>query len=76
MQVDPIKPALKATASERLKLKCDDLLSNFAFKFSLRRYIPVQQVQAVTPEKPSPTSPDAGGRGLHSSPVQLNLSRF
>ena len=38
VQVDPIKPTLKAPGSERLKLKCDDLLLNFAFKFNLRRY--------------------------------------
>ena len=39
MQVDPIKPTLKAPGITRLKLKCDKLLSNFAFKFNLRRYI-------------------------------------
>ena len=39
MQVDPMKPTLKAPGSERLKLKCDEPLSNFAFKFNLRRYI-------------------------------------
>jgi hypothetical protein len=38
VQVDPVKPTLKARISERLKLRCDDLLSNFAFKFNLRRY--------------------------------------
>jgi hypothetical protein len=38
VQVEPIKPALKAPGSERLKLNCDDVLSNFAFKFNLRRY--------------------------------------
>ena len=39
MQVDPIKPTLKAPGPKRLKLKCDVLLSTFAFKFHLRRYI-------------------------------------
>jgi hypothetical protein len=38
VQVDPIKPALKATGSDCLKLKCDDMLSNFAFKLNLRLY--------------------------------------
>ena len=38
VQVDPIKPTLKAPGSGRLKLKCDEPLSNFAFKFNLRRY--------------------------------------
>jgi hypothetical protein len=40
-QVDPIKPTLKAPVSKSLKLKHDELLSNFAFKFNLRRYTPV-----------------------------------
>ena len=39
VQVDPIKPALKPSGKERLKLIYDGLLSNFAFKFNLRRYI-------------------------------------
>ena len=38
VQVDPIKPTLKAPGSERLKLKCDEPLSKFAFKFNWRRY--------------------------------------
>ena len=38
MQVDPIDPTLKAPGSKRLKLNCDEPLSNFAFKFNLRRY--------------------------------------
>ena len=38
MQVDPIKPTLKPPGTKRLKLKCDEPLSNVAFKFNLRRY--------------------------------------
>jgi hypothetical protein len=38
VQVDPIKPVLKAPGAERFKLKCDELLTNFAFKFNLRRF--------------------------------------
>ena len=38
MPVDPIKPTLKAPGTKRLKLKDDELLSSFAFKFNLRRY--------------------------------------
>jgi hypothetical protein len=38
VQVDPIKPTLKAPIIERLKEKYDSLLSNFAFNFNLRRY--------------------------------------
>jgi hypothetical protein len=29
---------LKPSGTERLKLNCDDLLSNVAFNFNLRRY--------------------------------------
>ena len=39
VQVDPIKPTLKASGTKRLTLKCDEPLSNVAFKFDLRRYI-------------------------------------
>ena len=38
MQVDPIEPTLKAPGTERLKLKRDKPLSNFALKINLRRY--------------------------------------
>jgi len=38
VQVDPIKPTLKAPGTKRLKLNYDKLLSNVAFKFNLRRY--------------------------------------
>jgi hypothetical protein len=38
VQVDPIKPKLKAPGTKRLKLKYDDPLSKFGFKFNLRRY--------------------------------------
>ena len=29
---------MKAPRTKRLKLECDELLSNFAFNFNLRRY--------------------------------------
>jgi hypothetical protein len=38
VQVDPIKPALKAPGAKRLELIYDGPLSNFAFDFNLRRY--------------------------------------
>ena len=38
VQVDPIKPTLKAPGTKRLKLKYDKLLSSFAFNFNLRHY--------------------------------------
>ena len=37
MQVDPIKPTLKAPEIKLLKPECDDLRLNFAFNFNLRR---------------------------------------
>ena len=39
VQVDPIKPTLKAPGIQLLNLTYDIPLSNFAFKFNLRRYI-------------------------------------
>jgi hypothetical protein len=41
VQVDPIKPTLKASGAKRLKLEYDELLSSFGFKFNLRRYFGV-----------------------------------
>ena len=38
MQVDPIRPTLKAPRTKRLKLNCGEPLSNYAFNFNLRRY--------------------------------------
>ena len=38
VQVDPIKPKLKAPGTKRLKLEYDTLLLSFAFNFNLRRY--------------------------------------
>jgi len=38
VQVEPMKPMLKAPGTKRLKLKYDILLSSFAFNFNLRRY--------------------------------------
>ena len=39
MQVDPIKPTLNPPGSERLTVKCDDLLSNLTLNFNVRCYI-------------------------------------
>ena len=40
VQVRPIKPMMKAPGTMLLTLECDEQLSNFAFKFNLRRYNP------------------------------------
>jgi hypothetical protein len=39
VQVELMKPKLKAPGTKRLKLKYDNLLSSIAFKFNLRHYI-------------------------------------
>ena len=54
MQVDPIKPTLKAPAAGHLKPKCDELLSNFAFNFNLRRYTAAAGLKPAQIAKPSP----------------------
>jgi hypothetical protein len=38
VQVDPVEPKLKPPGTKHLKLNCDILLSNSAFKFHLCRY--------------------------------------
>jgi hypothetical protein len=48
VQVDPSKPMLATPGTKRLKLKCDEPLSNFDFNFSLRRFTEVDP-QAVGP---------------------------
>ena len=40
VQVDPVKSALKGAGTKRLKLKYYKLLSNFPFRFNLRRFTP------------------------------------
>ena len=46
VQVDPIKPTLKAPGTTRLKLQYDGPLSKFAFKFNLRQYNPGEVLAA------------------------------
>ena len=46
MQLDPIRPTLKAPGTKRLNLKYDELLSEVAFKFNVRRYNSVQIAQS------------------------------
>jgi len=45
VQVDPIKPTLRAPGTQHLKPKCDKLLSNSAFEFNLRRYNQVKTLE-------------------------------
>jgi hypothetical protein len=73
VQVDSIKLRLKTPEIKLLILKCDEPLSNFAFKSNLRRFDEALQhnISSVKVVKI-----DVEGRGLHSSTLQLNLSRF
>jgi len=65
VQVAPIKPTLKAPGTKRLKLKCDEPLSNFAFNFKLRRY---------TMAPPSNVTDTLPGRGPASAPNDAAMS--
>jgi len=75
MQVDPMKPTLKAPGTKRLKLKYDKLLSillQFCFQFKLA---PLQRGHR-DPRGGTQARQRQAGKALHSSTVQLNLSRF
>jgi len=48
VQVDPIQHTLKASGTERLKLKQDEVLSSFAFKFNLRHYTSASAVERAS----------------------------
>jgi len=88
VQVDPIKPKLELIGAERLKLKCDELLSNFAFKIKLRRYTLAGVAFLANAEacglgggvaalaRAGGGGGRDGGRGLHSSTFRLNVSAF
>jgi hypothetical protein len=41
VQADPMNPMLKGPRAKRLKVKSHELLSSFAFKFNLCRYVTV-----------------------------------
>ena len=50
MQVDPIKHNFKAPGTDLLTLEYDELLSIFAFRFNLRRYIAEDHVDTSAGE--------------------------
>jgi len=50
VQLDPIKPKLKAPGIQRLKLTNDKLLSNVGFKIDLRCYMKAGAVDDVVVE--------------------------
>jgi hypothetical protein len=57
VQVDPTKFKLKPPGTERLKVKFDEPLSNFVFKFKLRRYIPAPAAPPTPGRSRSDQSP-------------------
>ena len=69
MQVDPIQPTLKAPVSESLKLRCDELLSNVAFKFIFRRYSEDGQLMHAN----SSSSSALNGRVVQVDPIKPTL---
>ena len=77
MQVDPMKPKLKPPGNKQLKLKCDVPLSNFAFKFNLRRYNQAvmrgeggrTSIICTQPRRISATSVAARVAGAYTRPV-------
>jgi len=70
--VDPINPTLKAPGTNRLKLKSDEPLTNFAFNFNLRRYNPVRL-------RPCGNTSHGGlcwGQGLTRVPISAQRELF
>ena len=61
-----MKPVLNAPGTKCLKPQYDNLLSNVAFNFNLRRYMEALRGVPVT----------VHGRGLHSSTFHINQSLF
>ena len=72
VQVDHFTPALKAPVSHSLKLNYDEMLSNVAFKFNMRRHSLVHMLDHRLMREDIVLL--LVGRGLHSSTFQLNLS--
>jgi len=72
VQVEPIKPMLKAPGNTRLNLRYDGPLSKLAFNFNSHRYTLVEKALAAL----DTLNKKDLGRGLHSFTSQFNLSRF
>ena len=74
VQVDPIKPMLKAPATKRLKLEYDELLSNVAFKSNLRHYIEERGAATLGLARGlfrTSTQPMSNPRNNHSSALSV-----
>jgi len=73
VQVDPMKPTLKAPRPKRPKLQCNILLSTFAFKFNLRRYNKVVAVLSELAMKYSAASSKTSRYGGVGLPYQTQV---
>jgi hypothetical protein len=78
VQVDSIRPTLKAPGIKRLKLRHDTRLSNVAFKFDLRRYTaaethPDRCQVVVNIQKAFHLPRRATGRAVQVAPVKSTL---
>jgi hypothetical protein len=74
VQVDPIKPTLKAPKSKRLKLKYDELLSNVASKFNLRRFTKVAAARSAAADAMHQTATLQAGRQITLPTASITLS--
>jgi len=75
LQIDPIKPKLKAPGTKLLKLKWDGTLLKFAFKLNLRRYILDPDCEEViAPHPRTVPAPAAQGRAVQVDPLKPNLN--
>jgi len=63
VQVQPMKPVLKAPGSMLLKLRYDGPLSKFAFRFNLRHYTPATRAPATFPTLAWISSPHSSTPG-------------
>jgi len=58
-----MKAVLKAPGSKRLKVNCDEALSDFAVKFNLRRYTTLKRDHVEPPADPGASDADEMGVG-------------
>jgi hypothetical protein len=73
VQVDPNEPTLKPPENKHLKLKYDEVLSSFGFKFKLCRYNEgIEREFAARPSAAAVGPPEEGPDP--ATPVQLPLS--
>jgi len=73
VQVDPVKPTLKAPGTMRLKAKHVKLLSNFAVRFNLRRYTSVLQFVDLAGSERARRTGNVGERLKEATAINSSL---